>query len=916
MLDTRTTHDESYSVDIRRYMEQFISMHAQHRVNQITCKEEGRNLKSSKPSGTLSTLLIEKEHQTYKDSKGVVTMSVVSNQKRKRPTADHSLGYETEEGNNCSIKTRKVDQDVQLFTADASDSAESPIHSTTMTVDENISSVDKSLGEELPNVLNEEQVNSRQVIEPTSAHKKILQRQWSAEAHGHIRKVHSIQDESIEIEEESIGTEILSVKCHFESNTILDIHMSGQKKNGSGKTSSLIKSNDVTAERKDVAKAVTKPRVSVQRPAEVSVNKKAIVTPLVVTSDLENTSKVASTPDPATSVSAAALLSNAVETIPACTDLKEVEAIKDATKVPKKNTTTKAIFLWVMILGFLSIAAALYLSLAVPSTNSSETQVGEAKSNKERVADILLIPEVDDPVFSRSEQLLQQLDKLEQEASQLTDILNYAATHEAEAQVQLEAQKAEQTKLQIDATASIRNIESAIAAREEKISAIAATAMSLVEESEEFVNIVEAKNKEEEQAVASLTAILDKERLLESYLPRLESGVLLKVTDTSADSIADIDALLEGVTDGLDDVGADEDVSADEYISAGVELRNAVAEEESLEERIETGISMSEVDMSEDATVTAAMFRAEDALSSLDRELSASAMDIDHDIKEHVSAQANTAYLRYAEAAVAASAASAAAATAAAATAGATGSVAGQQSVPVDVSASASSEIPASVVQIAAIAPDHHLDYAVWPRGGRVMPFGETTTFLGQSLVLTSPPYVLSQGPMKRLRYQLRLGRDMESADASVLLSHSAATVDPSDHQAEPFSCYAFVGSTGSVTVTMHSPVHVSAVQLLHSPQSEDDPSTNAPKKFRLIGWSDIPSAQPSVSGRDLGTFEYDISGAGVGSMKGLQSFSVKEGTAEQLPAFRAITVSVLSNHGDPTHTSICRVKVLGELAN
>jgi Sad1 / UNC-like C-terminal len=834
-------------------------------------------------------------------------MSVVSNQKRKRPTADHSLGYETEEGDNGSIKTRKVDLDVQVVTADASDLAESPIHSTTMIVDENISSVDKSIGEELPNILNEQQINSHQVIEPTSAHKQMLQRQWSAEAHSHVRKVYSIQDESIEIEEESIGTEILSVKCHFESNAILDIHMSGQKRNGSGKTSSLIKANDVTAEKKDIAKAVTKPRVSVQRSAEVSVDKRAIVTPLVITSDLESKSKVASTSDP--SASAAALLSKAAETLPACSDMKEIEAIKDAPKAMKKNTTSKAIFLWVMILGFLSIAVALFLSLAVPSTNSSKTQVGEAISSKERAADILLLPEVDDPVFSRSEQLLQQLDKLEQEASQLTDILNYAATHEAEAQVQLEALRAEQTKLQNDATASIRTIESAIATREEKISAIAASAMSLVEDSEEFVNTVEAKNIEEQEAIASLTAILDKERLLESFLPRLESGELLKVTGTT-DSVADIDALLEGVADGLDDVSAHEDINADEDISADVELLDTEAEEESIEEGIETGVT--EVDMSEDPTVSAAISRADDALASLDRELSNSAMDVDHDIRKRVSAQANTAYLRYAEAAVAASAASAAAATAAAA---ATGAGAGQQSVPVKVSTSIDSEIPASEVPIAAFAPDHHLDYAVWPRGGRVVPFGETTTFLGQSLVLTSPPYALSQGPMKRLRYQLRLGRGIESADPSVLVSHSAPIVDPRNHQAEPFSCYAFVGSIGSVTVTMHSPVLVSAVQLLHSPQSEDDPSTNAPKKIRLIGWTDIPSTQSGVSGRDLGTFEYDISGASVGSAKGLQAFFVKEGTAEG-PAFRAITVSVLSNHGDPTHTSICRIKVLGELAN
>lgn len=830
-------------------------------------------------------------------------MSVVSNQKRKRPTADRSLGYETDEDDNGIIKTRKTDQDALLIFADAVDLPESLINSTTMNVDDNVSSVDKSIDEELPNFPNEQQTTGHQIIEPTSAHKKILQRQWSAEAHGHIRKVHSIQDESIEIEEESIGTEILSVKSHYEGNTILDINMSGQKKNGSGRTSSLIKANDVTTEdvslKKDTAKAVTKPRVSVQRYAEVSVDKRAIVTPLLVPDNLESISKVASTSEPA--ASASVLLSNTVETLPASSDSKENVAIPDVPKLPKKSTNTKAIYLWVMILGFLSIAAALYLSFAVPSTNSSETQGGEAISNNERVAEILLIPEVDDPVFSRSEQLLQQLDKLEQEASQLTDILNYAATHEAEAQVQLEALRAEQTKLQIDATASIRNIESAIAAREEKIVEITEVALSLVEESEELVRTIEAKSKEEEQAITYLAAIADKEKLLESFLPRLETGILLKVTDTSVDVSADIDSLLEGVADGVEDDSVDDDESA-----MG-ELTDIEHEDESLEEDIDTGISLSEVDMTEDVTVSAAMSRAEEALFALDRELSTSAMDLEQDIREHVSAQANVAYLRFAEEAVAASASSAAAATAAAT---------GQQSVPVVVQTSISSEIPASVIPLAAFAPDHHLDYAVWPRGGRVVPFGETATFRGQSLVLTSPPYVLSQGPMKRLRYKLRLGRDIESADESVLVSHSSATVDPWTHQSDALSCYAFAGSTGSVTVTMHSPVRVSTVQILHSSQSEEDPRTNAPKMFQLIGWTDTPSmsAGVGVPGRDLGTFEYDISDPTEGPYKVLQSFSVKEDTAE-LPAYRAITVSVLSNHGDPSHTSICRIKVLGELA-
>ena len=210
----------------------------------------------------------------------------------------------------------------------------------------------------------------------------------------------------------------------------------------------------------------------------------------------------------------------------------------------------------------------------------------------------------------------------------------------------------------------------------------------------------------------------------------------------------------------------------------------------------------------------------------------------------------------------------------------------------------------------------------MWPRGGRVVPPGTTMTMSGKAVVLTSLPYVLSQGALKRFRYKFRL--EKESSDESVLISHVGDMSGGYDK--EQLKCYSFKGNNGNITITMHSAIKVSHIQILHSPKNLD--RSNAPKKIKIIGWTEKPSSSLSdIEGLDLGTFEYKVN-KNLGETSYLQTFpiSISKSNLNSVPKgmelreeyvreVKAITVSVLSNQGDLSHTSICRIKILGELA-
>jgi hypothetical protein len=214
------------------------------------------------------------------------------------------------------------------------------------------------------------------------------------------------------------------------------------------------------------------------------------------------------------------------------------------------------------------------------------------------------------------------------------------------------------------------------------------------------------------------------------------------------------------------------------------------------------------------------------------------------------------------------------------------------------------------------------VDYAVWPRGGRVARPGVAVSVSGASVTLTSPPHVLSLGPLKRIQHKLHLDG---VADESIIIStelssRSAGGYSEGNAPVHDLrsNCFIFSGSIGSATVIMHSQVNVSALQIVYynAPYSREidtgdggaDLGSSAPKTFTVTGWSSDPTQTVSskLIGHDLGTYEYVHTEEGADE---LQTFLI----AERKTPLKAVTVSVLSNHG-ADYTSLCRVKIRGTL--
>lgn len=252
------------------------------------------------------------------------------------------------------------------------------------------------------------------------------------------------------------------------------------------------------------------------------------------------------------------------------------------------------------------------------------------------------------------------------------------------------------------------------------------------------------------------------------------------------------------------------------------------------------------------------------------------------------------------------------------------------------------------------------LDYAVWPRGGRVAPPGDFMVSQGIT-VLTSSPHVLSHGVgrLKKLQYQLHLSSG--EAHEGVLINHEISYSSQAQKKSRVGSdqnCYSFGGSVGNLTVVMYAPVQVRAVQLIyydnleitkqsHSSHSasllttpgifasvlrpavrsaadmiqdsENDEDSrpivesiqsSAPHHIQLIGWNLDPSSNNNAVGNDLGTFEYVRP---TGQENEIQTFLLPVQGSHS--ALKAVTVSVLSNHGKG-HTRVCRIRVYGSLAD
>jgi hypothetical protein len=214
-------------------------------------------------------------------------------------------------------------------------------------------------------------------------------------------------------------------------------------------------------------------------------------------------------------------------------------------------------------------------------------------------------------------------------------------------------------------------------------------------------------------------------------------------------------------------------------------------------------------------------------------------------------------------------------------------------------------------------------DYAVGPRGGRVFvqPAHFATHFDSSdtSSVLTSPPYKASDiNAVDSVLYHS--GLDRTSADPQSVLSH---VIPPA-----PGHCYAFAGSSGNITVMLHSSVDVFGVGVYHIPLTvaTDHMKGSAPRMFAVYGWINKPVVQGVVPGLKrvvtgeayyLGDMIYreakDASTA-------LQTFNIARTLRGPkgitvMPSFSAVTFAIADNYGNDHYTCVYRLQVMGELS-
>jgi len=127
----------------------------------------------------------------------------------------------------------------------------------------------------------------------------------------------------------------------------------------------------------------------------------------------------------------------------------------------------------------------------------------------------------------------------------------------------------------------------------------------------------------------------------------------------------------------------------------------------------------------------------------------------------------------------------------------------------------------------------------------------------------------------------------------------------------EPGQCLPLKGSNVFVEVSLRTSIIPTAITLEHVSKSAAYDVKSSPKEFRIFGWRELRKsadhsiAQPTVQ-RLLGEFSYDVEGSSV------QTFELaKEDVGEEL--INMVRLHVLTNHGNPLHTCLYRLRVHGE---
>jgi len=204
------------------------------------------------------------------------------------------------------------------------------------------------------------------------------------------------------------------------------------------------------------------------------------------------------------------------------------------------------------------------------------------------------------------------------------------------------------------------------------------------------------------------------------------------------------------------------------------------------------------------------------------------------------------------------------------------------------------------------------IDLASVARGGAALSHRYGTAGIDE-LQLTSPPYSnpsLDDMPRRLLALIGITGKPTKRMRKVGALGGARVerVVAPFAHPFVPTigDCYAFQGTTGTITVTMHQASKIKAVGVfsLHSHLA------HAPQQFRLLGWHEgLPFKYRRQTPIDLGVFEYDSSSS---SAKELQVFELQyEHQGLDPPLLHAVTMQLIGGDRDVEYTCLYRLQLL-----
>ncbi|CAM6046164.1 unnamed protein product [Sphagnum compactum] len=177
-------------------------------------------------------------------------------------------------------------------------------------------------------------------------------------------------------------------------------------------------------------------------------------------------------------------------------------------------------------------------------------------------------------------------------------------------------------------------------------------------------------------------------------------------------------------------------------------------------------------------------------------------------------------------------------------------------------------------------------DYALASGGGKVTEHSEGY-FLGRGSIWSSPVRSLFPGAPKK---------------------HWLANKILEPSFGEPGQCLPLSGSNVYVEISLRTAIIPDAVTLEHVSKTAGYDVKSAPKEFQIFGWQETKAQDrvlPAVIPKLLGDFMYDVEGPS------MQTFELPaDNVGGELT--NMIRIQVLSNHGNPRHTCLYRLRVHG----